>query len=733
MMRALFLALAVVVSLVPLWPVYQDPAFFIALTGGAVLGAVIALFSARGSWSVLRTALTAVVAYVVFGVPLAVPNDALLGFLPSLQGELSLLAGAVLSWKQLVTVMPPVGAYEALLVPVFLLSLLGVLLAVVLSLRMNRLTGSASLAALVPVITLAVAIWLGPSRSFASVLVTGGVFVLIALWFAFSRVGIARAGFRAIGILVLSTVVASAVVLVTPITDRTVWRTEIEQPFVLQDDTSPLSEYRSYVSGDDKNRDLLTVVGLNAGQRVSIATLDNYTGIVYSVGGVAADFTKLPGSIPVNSSDGERVSAEITISGLSGAWVPLTGELGSLSFTGSGSRALTDDFYYSRPAGTGAVTTGLAQGDAYRTTGLAAPEVLVDSVGSLEPGDASVPAPEVMPDGLDAFVSLAAKGQTTAGERLQASLEALTSEGYISHGGPDEVPSASGHGANRLAALFAASPMVGDAEQYAAAASLMATQIGFPSRVVMGFIAPEGSDADTGITFTGAEMTAWIEISTSQGWVAVNPNPAQRPIPDEQPQDPTEVAFPQTAVEPPAQEEPQLNDNSAPEAADEEQPTVVDPVLQAILAVLSVVGWSLFWLGLMASPFLGVIVAKRRRRTARQSAADPRDRVDGAWSEIRDALVDHGTRASQSNTRLEVAEMTNLPAATVVAVLADTAQYSADVLSESEVSRAWAEADGVVKALGADLTRWQKIRSKISVKSFGLSWARFTAWLPKRR
>jgi hypothetical protein len=77
--------------------------------------------------------------------------------------------------------------------------------------------------------------------------------------------------------------------------------------------------------------------------------------------------------------------------------------------------------------------------------------------------------------------------------------------------------------------------------------------------------------------------------------------------------------------------------------------------------------------------------------------------------------------------------MTNLPAATVVAVLADTAQYSADVLSESEVSRAWAEADGVVKALGADLTRWQKIRSKISVKSFGLSWARFTAWLPKRR
>jgi hypothetical protein len=732
-MRALFLAFAVVVSLVPLWPVYQNPAFFIALAGGAILGALIALLSARGSWSVLRTALTAVAAYLLFGVPLAVPSEAFLGFLPSLQGELNLLTGVVLSWKQLVTVMPPVGAFEALLVPVFLLSLLGVLLAVVLSLRINRTKARAGISALVPVVTLGIAIWLGPSRSFASVLVTVGVFALIALWFAFSRVGAARTSFRAIGILVLAAVVASAVVLVTPITDRTVWRTEIDQPFVLQDDTSPLSEYRSYVTGENKNTDLLSATGLSAGQRVSIATLDNYTGVLYSVGGVAADFTKLPGSIPRTAKAGDEVSAEITISGLTGAWVPLTGELGSLSFTGSGSHALTDAFYYSRPAGTGAVTSGLAEGDSYRTTGLAAPEVSISSLGSLTPGDAIVPAPAVMPNGLDAFVSLSSKGKTTAGERLQATLAALTSQGYISHGGPDEVPSASGHGANRLAALFAASPMVGDAEQYAAAASLIAAQIGFPSRVVMGFIAPEGSDAGTTVTFTGSEMTAWIEISTTDGWVAVNPNPAERPIPEEQPQDPTEVAFPQTAVEPPAQDEPQLNDNSAPEAADEEQPTTVDPVLQAILAVVNVVGWTLLWLGLLASPFLGVIVAKRRRRKMRHSAADPRDRVEGAWNEIRDAALDHGTAAPSSVTRQELAEMTAIPAATTVAVLADTAQYSKDSVTESEVIRAWSEADGVVRELGAHMTRWQRIKAMISVKSFGLSWSRFTAWLPKRR
>jgi hypothetical protein len=275
--------------------------------------------------------------------------------------------------------------------------------------------------------------------------------------------------------------------------------------------------------------------------------------------------------------------------------------------------------------------------------------------------------------------------------------------------------------------------MVGDAEQYASAASLIATQIGFPSRVVMGFIAPEGSDPATGVSFTGADMTAWIEISTTEGWVAVNPNPVERPIPEEQPQDPTEVAFPQTAVEPPAQDEPQLNDNSAPEAADEEQPAPLDPVLQAILAVVNFVGWIALWLGLLASPFLGVVVAKRRRRQARHSAADPRERVEGAWSEVRDALLDHGTDASASVTRQELAQMSSVPAATTVAVLADTAQYSVDNLGESDVARAWSEADGVIRELGDNLTRWQKIKALVSVKSFGLTWAGFTAWLTQRR
>jgi hypothetical protein len=356
-----------------------------------------------------------------------------------------------------------------------------------------------------------------------------------------------------------------------------------------------------------------------------------------------------------------------------------------------------------------------------------------DELASLTPGNAIVPAPAIIPNGLDGFVATAAKGTTSPGERLQAALTALVNEGYISHGGPNEVPSASGHGANRIAALFAASPMVGDAEQYSTAAALIATQLGFPARVVMGFIAPEGSSPQSAVTFTGEQMTAWIEISTSEGWVAVNPNPPQRPIPEEQPQDPTEVAFPQTAAEPPAQEEPQLNDSTSPEAAQEEQPNTVDPVMQLILAILSGVAWTLLWLGILASPVLVILFLKRRRRQQRHKAPSHQEQVIGAWDELRDVLVDNKRTAAASRTRPEIAQETGIAAASVLAVLADTAQYSNDDITEHDASQAWSDVEQVSRELSAQQTRWERFTALISLRSFNIPWSSLTKWLPKRR
>lgn len=732
-MRAILVALAVVVSLVPLWPVYQSPAFFVAVLGGAILGGLIAWISALRSWSVLRTTIVSILAIVICGVPLAVPTAALFGILPTLPGLLTLLSGFVLSWKQLVTIMPPVGAYEALLVPAFLLAVAGVLLAVSLSMRIRTRSGWSSSAAIVPVLTLGVSMWLGTVQGFATIVVSAAVFVLIAVWFASAKKGVSRSGLRALGIVSLATVVSSAIVLVVPITDRSVWRNTIEQPFVLREGTSPLSEFRAFVTGEYATTDLLTVTGLTTGDRVSLATLDNYSGVNYTVGGTAADFTRLPGSVSTSDMAGDVVGAQFQIENLSGPWLPLPGALGSLTFTGSRAASLTDHFYYSRPAATGALTIAMESGDSYRSSAVTPPLKDIAQIAELAPGTASLPAPAVVPDGLDAFVALTAKGETTPGSRLQASLGALKNEGYVSHGGPDEVQSASGHGANRISALFATTPMVGDAEQYATAAALIATQAGFPARVVMGFLIPEGTSADSPITLTGAEMTAWIEISTTQGWVAINPNPDVRPIPEQQPDDPTEVAFPQTAVEPPAQEEPQLNDNTVPEAAEEEQPTPSDPVLQTVLGIISGISWLLLIAGFVVSPFLGIIALKRRRRSQRHSAEDRRGQVEGAWRELRDVMTDRGVECSNSSTRTEIAAQVGLQTAVLVAIAGDKAQYSSDPISELEVERAWADVTSVEKELNTGLTRWQRIQAMISLKSFGWSWARFTRWRGTRR
>lgn len=732
-MRAVLVALAVLVSLVPLWPVYQSPSFFVAVLGGAILGGLIAWISAVRSWSVLRTIVVTILAILIFGVPLAVPTAALFGILPTVPGLLTLLSGFVLSWKQLVTIMPPVGAYEALLVPAFLLAVVGVLLAVSLSVRITKRSGWSSIAAVVPVMMLGVSIWLGTGRGFATIVVSAAVFVLIAVWFASAKKGIARSGLRALGIVTVATVASSAILLVVPITDRSVWRNTIEQPFVLREGTSPLSEYRAFVTGEYSTTDLLTVTGLTAGSRVSLATLDNYTGVNYTVGGTAADFTRLPGSVSTSEISGDAVSAQFQIENLSGPWLPLPGALGSLTFTGSHAASLTDHFYYSRPAATGALTVAMESGESYRSSGVSPSLIDIAQIADLAPGTASVPAPAVIPDGLDAFVAVSAKGETTPGGRLQASLDALRNEGYVSHGGPDEVPSASGHGANRISALFASTPMVGDAEQYATAAALIATQAGFPARVVMGFVIPEGTSADIPVTVTGAEMTAWIEISTTEGWVALNPNPELRPIPEQQPDDPTEVAFPQTAVEPPAQEEPQLNDNTVPEAAEEEQPTPSDPVLQTVLGIVSGVAWLLLIAGLVVSPFLGIIAMKRRRRSQRHSAEDRRTQVDGAWRELRDVMTDHGVESSNSSTRSEIAAQLGLQAAVMVAIVGDKAHYSADPITDLEVERAWADVATVERELNTGLTRWQRIQALVSLKSFGWSWARFTRRRGTRR
>jgi len=718
LLPAFVIALAVFVSLTPLWPVYGTVAALIVAGTGVILGAMIAIVAVRWSWSLLTTFLVTLAVFGVVGVPLAIPSKTLWGIIPTLDGLLSLAASVVLSWKQLVTVVTPVASYEALLVPVLILALVASVIGVSLALRPK----ARSLAVLPPLVTLGLAIWLGPIRGFESLVIAGAVFVLLAVWFSLSGPRGARGILRALGVVAIPMLIAAVLLTVIAPSQRTVWRALIEQPFVLQSDTSPLAEYRSYVSGAGATDVLLTATGLSAGSRVTLATLDSYNGVVYSVGGTAADFTRVPGIIDTDAQQGETVTSRITISNVRGPWVPLPAELGSITFEGVGASALTGNFYYSRTADTGAVMGGLQAGDTYAVRGVAHPLMSVADIRNLTPGAAEVPAPSVVPDGIDAFATSNAQGTTVPGQRLSNVLAALLADGYVSNGGPGETASRSGHGAERITQLFTQTPMVGDGEQYAVAAALLANQVGFPARVVMGLVVPAGvsatgGSADAGVSLTGATMSAWIEISTTQGWVAVDPNPTIRPIPEQLPDDPTTVSRPQSAAEPPPVDVPRLQDQTPPEAASGELTPPTDP-FRALLGTIVTIGASaLLVLGLVVAPFLSVLAVKARRRAQRRSAAEPRERVKGAWAEFTDTAVDHGIVLPDSATRREMARLVPQERSVPLAKLADRVQFAPGGATDAQAEEAWRFVDQVRAGLEAPLSRTKRLRSRVAFTS----------------
>lgn len=733
-LRQTIIPLAIIASVAPLWPVYGTVWAGIVVLVGVAVGSAIAVVAWARHWSLLMTALVTVAVFFLLGVPLAIPGKALFGVLPTPDSLLALASAIVLSWKQLVTVVTPVASYEALLVPVFILALVTAVSGVSLALRPQR----RALAAVPPLVSLGLAIWLGPVRGFESVAVAAVVFVLLVIWFAASGPRGARGVVRALGVVAVPLLAALVLVSVIVPAQRSVWRGLVEQPFVLQADTSPLAEYRAYVTGDGVNEVLLNAAGLTAGSRITLVTLDRYNGVVYSVGGTAADFTRVPGTVPVDSQQGLEVDSRITIGSIRGPWVPLPAELGSIVFTGSGANSLTNNFFYSSIADTGAVMGGLRAGDGYRVTGVAHPLISLNNLSGLTPGTAAVPVPAVVPDGIEAYVTRNSENATAPGDRLRNVFSALLSDGYVSNGGVGETPSRSGHGAERITQLFTQVPMVGDGEQYATAAALLARQVGFPARVVMGLVVPADASAaamssEAGIALTGAAMTAWIEISTTDGWVAVDPNPKIRTIPDRLPDAPTTVSRPQTGAEPPPVDVPRVQGDTPPDSAGGELTPVADP-LPGILATIAATGASiLLLLGLLASPFLTLVAVKARRRARRRAADLPLDRVEGAWAEFIDSARDHGIVLADSSTRREMAKRVPQERSVALAKLADRAQFGPDMPTDAQAEEAWRSVDQVRGGLDAALTKWRRLRARVSFASMrGTVLGRVKDWVQER-
>ena len=131
---SIYAAIVVVTAAIAAWPIYRSWAFVLLVIVGTVVAAAIATVAWRRKWGGWRIAAALAGAFLVLGVPLAVPSR--LGAPTEvLRGLGELAMGTVLAWKDLVTVDLPVGSYRNLLVPALVVFLVGTCVLLLLSWR----------------------------------------------------------------------------------------------------------------------------------------------------------------------------------------------------------------------------------------------------------------------------------------------------------------------------------------------------------------------------------------------------------------------------------------------------------------------------------------------------------------------------------------------------------------------------------------------------------------------
>ena len=741
---------ALAIASVPLWPIYQSPALVLMLVVTTIAGSAVAVAGALLRLPGVAVLGLTVLLFLLLGVPLAVPGLAVYGVLPSVDGLWLLVSGAALGWRQLLTITLPVGSYQALLVPAFLLVLVISVCSLSAALRAKR----GSLAVTGPIVLLLAGLGLGPEYSVWPLPVSLSLFVVVFVWLMWRRWFARRAAIRLLAaqarssdgtqavvpsehrLLGARTVVAAGLILAIaggagvaasalapPSAPREVLRSHIVQPFDPRDYSSPLAGFRRYLQPGLADRVLFTVTGLPGGARIRLASLDSYDGIVYAVGSAevaseSGSFTRVPYRFNQAAVAGERVSLDVTVGDYDGVWLPTVGQLEEVDFSGRRAGTLRDEFYYNDTAATAAVVDGLEPGDAYTLDAVVPSQPSRAALVDVTPGAAVVPPLGVLPEETEIVLGRYVDGVDGPGRRLAAMLAGLAADGYVSHGlGADEPPSRSGHAADRITELLSEQRMIGDAEQYAVTAALMAGQLGFPARVVVGFT-PEA--AEGGATeVRGGDVSAWIEVDTEQfGWVSLDPNPPVRAIPDELPEEPTTVSRPQSIVPPPVLEQEQP-DSQIPQDSARDEPAELPAWLSVLLVTARVAGVVALALAVILSPFLGIVVAKLRRRRRRSRAPTAMARIGGAWQEYRDAVVDHGLTPAPTATRLELAATVGGAQPALLATISDRAMFAPTGPSDEEADRVWRAVRELNRGLDAGTTRWQRLRARISTRSLG--------------
>ena len=248
-----------------------------------------------------------------------------------------------------------------------------------------------------------------------------------------------------------------------------------------------------------------------------------------------------------------------------------------------------------------------------------------------------------------------------------------------------------GHSLGRLAADVGAEAPTG-AEQLATLHALLVRSLGYPARVVVGYVV-------TGPEVQVTDLHVWVEVAfDGRGWVAIDPAPlfadAVGTITADETTTPSTTLPTDAVIE--AQALPrELNPDERPDDAPSD-----GGGLGGWLTVLAIVG-------IVLSACALLVGLRWRRRRKRQRHQRPDELVLGAWAELVDRLRENGQRPRASATIEDVVVMADEidtgvgRAARPLADLAAEALHAPFPPTRAEAKIAWDRLEDTEEALVA--------------------------------
>lgn len=615
---------------------FAGRAFLLGFVVTVVAGTATGALAAVRRWSVARALGAAVSGYLVVAVPML--PDTLHKGLPTFRTAQELGLGVASGWAKMLSVGLPATMNDQMLVTVLLIGWTAAVTTTMFALR----TAAPLWPALPPVVAFAIGLVMvatQPGTHFRLTAALLVVLVAMTFWRARRNTRTAVRGSSAPtnsrrGAVIAAASALAAVAVVGALfgaragvlgngSRRADPRPLETQRVLTPDYLTPLATVQPQVKLSPPEH--LFDVSLRGGDAdlpgMAVAVLDDFDGTTWTT---TDEFLAAGQRLAVDRTlvQPRSVTAHVTVAHLMSAFLPEADWPVRLTFT-SGPPV---DVGFSVVSGSLLASDTVTAGSAYDVTGEYRPAT--DLTRRAQP-DLADDDDRALPAGLPPYIDLLAHRLTDVDRTPVGKLAALNT---FLRGLPYDVDAAPGHSYAAITRVLAAQVPTddGDAEQHAAAFAVMARDLGYPARVVVGYRLVDGSGGTFEVTTRDA--TAWAEVHfVGYGWVAYDPTDVNR----------TQRLSPPIAGSTPSPTQQPVNHASIPQpSATVVSPPPVRPPSTSVDALRIVVVCLLSCGSVPVLCAFGVLVVKLRRRRRRRHARDNAARVVGAWEESVDRLTE---------------------------------------------------------------------------------------------